>query len=71
MLSSPQTDAPFYRRLGFRQFQTDTSTQFYSCNENAIGGKSQGNYKIQDDYYKHSYTITNITDCDETPPPGV
>lgn len=71
MLSSPKTASPFYRRLGFRSFQTDTSTQFYSCNDNAIGGISQGNYSVDKDYYKYSYTVSNITDCDETPPSGV
>lgn len=70
MISTPQTST-FYRRLGFRSFQTPTSTQFFSCNDNAIGGISMGNYDINKDYYKHSYTISNVTGCDETPPPGV
>jgi len=71
MLSKPKTSTLLYRRLGFRSFQTPTSTQFYSCNDNAIGGISQGHYDIEKDYYKFSYTISNITDCDETPPLGV
>lgn len=71
MLSKPKTGSLLYRRLGFRSFQTPSSTQFYSCNDNAIGGISQGNYQIEKDYYKYSYTISNITDCDETPPSGV
>lgn len=70
MLASPQTDPSYYRRLGFRSFQTSTSTQFYSCNANVIGGANGSSYDITQDYYKHSYTISNITDCDETPPPG-
>lgn len=70
MLSVPSTDAPLYRRLGFREFQTSTSTQFYTCNSNVIGGANGGSYRSADDYYKHSYTLSNITDCDETPPPG-
>ena len=69
MLSSPQTSTTFYRRQGFRSFQTPTSTQFYSCNDNAIGGIAMGNYDINKDYYKHSYTISNIS-CNETPPSG-
>ena len=69
MLASPQTIAPFYRRLGFRPFQTSTSTQFYTCNENVVGG-ANGGYDITQDYYKHSYTLSNITSCDETPPSG-
>jgi prepilin-type N-terminal cleavage/methylation domain-containing protein len=70
MLASPQTDSSLYRRLGFRSFQTSTSTQFYSCNDNVIGGANGNSYDITQDYYKHSYTISNITDCDETPPSG-
>ncbi len=69
MVSPPQTSI-FYRRLGFREFQTASSTQFYTCNSNTVGGVS-GGYNINEDYYKHSYTLSNITDCDETPPPGV
>ena len=68
MLDTPQT-ATLYRRLGFREFQTDTSTQFYTCNSNTVGGAA-GGYDITKDYYKHSYTVSNITDCNETPPPG-
>lgn len=69
MIANPHTNPSYYRRLGFRPFQTATSTQFYSCNANVIGGAS-GSYDIEKDYYKHSYTISNIEDCDETPPPG-
>ncbi len=70
MLAAPQAEPPLYRRLGFRSFQTSTSTQFYSCNANVIGGANGTSYSINQDYYKHSYVISNITDCDETPPPG-
>lgn len=69
MVNTPQT-SKFYRRQGFREFQTASSTQFYTCNVNNIGGVSGGTYNITKDYYKHSYTLTNITDCNETPPPG-
>lgn len=68
MLGTPQNTV-LYRRLGFREFQTSSSTQFYTCNSNPVGGMS-GGYNINEDYYKHSYTISNISDCDETPPPG-
>lgn len=68
MVSPPQ-NSKFYRRQGFREFQTSSSTQFYTCNSNPVGGAT-GTYNINEDYYKHSYTITNITGCDETPPPG-
>jgi prepilin-type N-terminal cleavage/methylation domain-containing protein len=70
MLANPTTTAPYYRRLGFRSFQTPTSTQFYTCNDNVTGGTNGSTYDITQDYYKHSYTISNITSCDETPPPG-
>jgi prepilin-type N-terminal cleavage/methylation domain-containing protein len=69
MVSSPQSEA-FYRRIGFRQFQSDSSTQFYTCNENGVGGVAGGTYSILQDYYKHSYTVSNITACNETPPTG-
>ena len=68
MVSVPQTTT-MYRRLGFREFQTPTSTQFYTCNSTTAGG-TNGTYDITQDYYKHSYTVSNIIDCDETPPPG-
>lgn len=68
MISPPQTST-LYRRQGFREFQTSSSTQFYTCNSNTVGGAS-GSYNINADYYKHSYTVTNITGCNETPPPG-
>lgn len=69
MVNTPQTTT-MYHRQGFRPFQTSTSTQFYTCNDNVTGGASGSSYDITQDYYKHSYTITNITTCDETPPPG-
>lgn len=68
MINPPQ-NSTLYRRQGFREFQTSTSTQFYTCNSNTTGG-ANGGYDSDQDYYKHSYTITNINDCDETPPPG-
>lgn len=70
-LSVPETAPPYYRRLGFRSFQTSTSTQFYTCNDNVTGGTNGNKYDITQDYYKHSYTLSNITTCDETQPPGV
>lgn len=69
MINTPQTST-LYRRQGFREFQTSTSTQFYTCNSNTIGGVTGGSYDSAKDYYKHSYTLTNITNCDETPPSG-
>ncbi len=69
MLSTPNTSTNMYKRLGFRPFQTSTSTQFYTCNEVVVGGLN-GAYDISKDYYKHSFTISNIIDCDQTPPAG-
>ncbi len=66
---SPAQTSNLYRRQGFREFQTSSSTQFYTCNSNTVGGANSG-YDVNADYYKHSYTVTNITSCDETPPPG-
>lgn len=68
MLATPQSST-MYRRLGFRPFQSDSSTQFYTCNDNVVGGVN-GGYDAANDYYKHSYTISNITTCNETPPSG-
>lgn len=68
MSPSAQTST-MYRRVGFREFQTNTSTQFYTCNSGPVGG-ANGGYDITQDYYKHSYTISNIETCDETPPAG-
>lgn len=70
MVSTPHTNPDYYRRLGFRTFQTASSTQFYTCNDNVTGGVNGNSYTISQDYYKHSYTVSNITDCDETPPAG-
>jgi len=69
MIGTSQSSV-LYRRLGFRQFQSDSSTQFYTCNDSGVGGVGGGVYDISQDYYKHSYTISNITNCNETPPPG-
>ncbi|MBC7459381.1 prepilin-type N-terminal cleavage/methylation domain-containing protein [Candidatus Saccharibacteria bacterium] len=56
-----------YRRLGFREmFFINASS--YICNHTNIGGGST--YNQDADYYKRSYTISNITYCNETPPVG-
>lgn len=58
-----------YRRLGWRE-NGFFSANSYFCNQVNVGGGSTGAYSANKDYYKHSYTISNITDCDETPPGG-
>ncbi|MFZ1243018.1 MAG: prepilin-type N-terminal cleavage/methylation domain-containing protein [Candidatus Saccharimonas sp.] len=67
LLESPQTST-MYRRLGFREM--DQTAQFYICNHPNIGGAGVTAYAASRDYYKHSYTISNITSCNETPPAG-
>lgn len=74
MVSTPQTASPFYRRLGFREMDpSHTYAIFYLCNfSGTIGGVYSGVYDIAQDYYKHSYTLSNFTSasCNETPPAG-
>jgi len=70
MLSEPKTDS-HYRRVGFREMDpSHTYAMFYVCNHSYIGGYIGGTYDISQDYYKRSITYSNITACDETPPPG-
>jgi prepilin-type N-terminal cleavage/methylation domain-containing protein len=71
MYESPQ-NSTMYRRLGFRETDSWPSNQFYVCNHTNIGGNASGTYDITQDYYKHSYTVSNITSalCGETPPAG-
>jgi prepilin-type N-terminal cleavage/methylation domain-containing protein len=68
LLSSPNTGNG-YRRLGFRESHM-TDYQRYLCNHSAIGGRVGSVYDSANDYYKYSYTISNITTCNETPPAG-
>lgn len=56
-----------YRRLGFREM-TFVSANAYLCNHINIGGGAT--YNANNDYYKYSYTLSNITSCNETPPAG-
>lgn len=58
-----------YRRLGYREVSFFSSNS-YLCNHVNIGGNSTGTYNINNDYYKYSYTISNLTNCNETPPVG-
>lgn len=63
--SGPQTKT-FYRRLGFRE--TSIADQNYICNHINIGGKSSGTYVEMQDYYKYSFTVTSLSNCNETMP---
>lgn len=58
-----------YRRLGWREVNNFTDN-YYRCNHQNIGGNSTGTYTINNDYYKYSYTISNISNCNENPPAG-
>lgn len=65
----PSTDS-MYRRLGFRDHGW-LHENGYICNHAGnIGGIVSGVYSTDKDYYKFSYTISNITACNETPPSG-
>jgi prepilin-type N-terminal cleavage/methylation domain-containing protein len=66
MLRSPQ-NTTMYSRIGYREM---ANVQFYYCNQVNIGGNNPTPYTITKDYYKYSYTVTNITFCNETPPAG-
>ena len=66
LATGPQTSS-FYRRVGFREINNQ---QFYLCNHPNIGAANPAPYDASKDYYKYSYTITNIDSCNETPPSG-
>lgn len=70
MFSDPVAESKMYRRLGFREMNpSHIGTIFYICNHSATGGVI-GTYGIDNDYYRHSYTLSNFTSCNETPPSG-
>ncbi len=63
-----------YRRLGFREpyWVAQPGGNGFICNHaGAIGGLS-GTYSAQTDFYKYSYTVSNLSSiqCNETPPSG-
>lgn len=66
MLTAPQS-SEMYRRVGFREM---SNAPYYFCNHTNIGGNNPLPYSISRDYHKYSFTITNITFCNETPPAG-
>ena len=61
-----------YRRLGFREGFWFPSNNYICNHAGVIGGINGSSYSAQDDYYKFSYTVSNInsTTCNETPPAG-
>lgn len=64
----PNSDEP-YRRVGFRE-PGFASSNNYLCNHTNIGGMATGSYIQTSDFYKYSYTASNITSCNEAPPAG-
>lgn len=58
-----------YRRLGFREASLLNSNAYY-CNHTNIGGANITPYAATNDYYKYSFTLSNIGSCNETPPAG-
>ena len=70
MVKNPQ-NTNMYHRYGFREMDgvQGHGGQYVVCNLNAIGGGASS-YDINNDYYKHSLTVGNLTGCDETPPAG-
>lgn len=60
--SGPHTGA-MYRRVGFGNVAWDTGNNYYCNNLYATGGTNESY-----DAYKYSFTISNITSCDESAP---
>lgn len=69
MKSSGPSASSMYRRLGFREMNF-MSSNAYLCNHVNIGGAYITPYAATNDYYKYSFTISNISNCNETPPAG-
>lgn len=69
MAANGPQNSTMYRRVGFREAGF-YSTNAYICNHAAIGGNTPTPYVITRDYYKYSYTVSNISSCNETPPAG-
>lgn len=67
MVEGQAQNSTMYRRVGFRE--TSIAQQYYICNHAAIGGVNPS-YVANNDRYKFSYTFSNITSCNETPPSG-
>jgi prepilin-type N-terminal cleavage/methylation domain-containing protein len=65
-------NSTMYRRLGFREMDgaNDHQNMYFLCNHGSVDGTVGGTYNANNDYYKHSLTVSNITTCNETLPPG-
>jgi prepilin-type N-terminal cleavage/methylation domain-containing protein len=69
MKNTGPSTSTMYRRLGFREAMFLNANLYY-CNHANIGGASPTPYAATNDYYKYSFTVSNITSCNETPPAG-
>ncbi len=71
MAANGPQNSTMYRRVGFREAGFYNANA-YLCNHAAIGGNNNTpvQYVATRDYYKYSYTVSNITSCVETPPAG-
>jgi len=69
MASGGPQDSALYRRVGFREMGF-MSANNYLCNHAAIGGVIGGVYAAANDYYKYSFTASNVSSCNEAPPAG-
>jgi prepilin-type N-terminal cleavage/methylation domain-containing protein len=69
MASNGPQNSTMYRRVGFRESAFYGSNN-YLCNHATIGGNGTPPYVATKDYYKYSFTVSNISSCNETPPTG-
>jgi prepilin-type N-terminal cleavage/methylation domain-containing protein len=69
MKNAGPSTGTMYRRLGFREAQYLNANLYY-CNHANIGGANPAPYAATSDHYKYSFTMSNITNCNETPPAG-
>ena len=58
---SASSSSPFYRRYGYREYPAGPL-----CNHGNIGGNYGGTYDLFEDRYRHSFTLTTVTTCNET-----
>lgn len=69
MKNAGPSTGTMYRRLGFREASLLNANAYY-CNHTNIGGANIVPYAATNDYYKYSFTVSNISNCNETPPSG-
>lgn len=67
--SGPQS-SNMYRRVGYREMGFIESNNYICNSPGSLGGNSGSTYAATGDYYKYSFTLSNISSCNETPPSG-